>query len=318
MNGPWTTYSKDPALYREKFQLVSKVMKEEAPNVAMVWTPFCEPRRLIEQYYPGDEWVDWVGVNIYSVYVHDGNPLRPASQEDPVEFLRYIYDTYAERKPIHISEFAATISCKGSAQDTVDFAIAKMTRFYTALRDHFPRVKSVNWFCLDTIRKKLANNNYSILQDHRVLATYSNLVKDDYFLSRVSFNPADFPSVIAAGTTLPTQGNRSNRMDDDLLSGAGAIAANLDQPYLRGLRDGDVVQGDLELRAQLPTDMKPLGLMWQIDGRTVALTNSVPYRVIIPRERIGFGRHSARVLVLVKGAAGTQQVSPDINFEIAP
>ena len=316
MNGPWTNYSQSPALYREKFQLVSKVMKEEAPNVAMVWTPFCEPQRLIDRYYPGDEAVDWVGVNIYSVYVNDGNPSRPAYHKDPVDFLRYVYDNYADRKPVHISEFAATVYCKGSAQDTVDFAIEKMTRFYTALRDEFPRVKSVNWFCLDTIRKKLANNNYSILQDQRVLATYANLVKDEYFLSRVSFNPADFPTTIAGGTTL--QGGRANGMDDNLLSAAGAIAANLDQPYLRGLKDGDVVRGDLELRAQLPTDMKPVGLIWQVDGRTMAITNSMPYRVTVPRERLGVGRHTARVLVIAKGAGAAQQVSPDINFEIAP
>ena len=47
MNGPWTAYGKDPAQYREKFRLMAQVMKEEAPNVAMVRTPFAEPTRLI-------------------------------------------------------------------------------------------------------------------------------------------------------------------------------------------------------------------------------------------------------------------------------
>jgi hypothetical protein len=87
MNGPWTKYGKDPKQYVEKFRLVTKVMREEAPNVAMVWTPFSEPTRTIASFYPGDDHVDWVGVNVYSVYVNNGDPLRPAWQRDPLDFF---------------------------------------------------------------------------------------------------------------------------------------------------------------------------------------------------------------------------------------
>lgn len=108
MNGDWTAYHGDPQLYIEKWRLVWKVFREEAPNVAMVWTPFAMPQSIIPAYYPGDEYVDWVGINIYSVWCHDGDPKKPAWFEDPVDFLRFIYDLYADRKPIQISEFAAT------------------------------------------------------------------------------------------------------------------------------------------------------------------------------------------------------------------
>jgi hypothetical protein len=116
-------------------------------------------------YYPGDEWVDWVGVNIYAVYVNNGDPFQSAAQKDIVAWLRWVYDRYATRKPIHVSEFAATIFCKGSAEDTVGFAIDRMRKFYGAIRTQFPRVKSVNWFCWDTIRAGRANNNYSFIDD---------------------------------------------------------------------------------------------------------------------------------------------------------
>ncbi|RYG75361.1 copper amine oxidase, partial [bacterium] len=157
MNGPWTKarYGGTAETYKEKFALVSRIMKEEAPNVAMVWTPFAEPARFIPDYYPGDQWVDWVGINIYSVFVHDGDVKRPSGDEDPVAFLKFVYDLYAARKPIHISEFAATIWCKGTKQNTVDWAIEKTKRFYNALREEYPRVKSVNWFCLDTVQAGL-------------------------------------------------------------------------------------------------------------------------------------------------------------------
>lgn len=317
MNGPWTKYGPNPPQYVEKFRLISKIMKEEAPNVAMVWTPFAEPTRTIASYYPGDEWVDWVGMNIYSVYVNNGDPFRSAAQKDPVEALRFIYENYADRKPVHISEFAATIYCKGTSSDTVSFAINKMTRFYDALRREFPRVKSVNWFCWDTIRANRANNNYSILDDGRVLATYRKLVADEHFLSKVNFNPAEWSQIIKAGTTLGPQGItlQGAPTSDELLTSTGAIAATLQSPWLRGLESGARVRGDLDVRAQLPVGMEPRGLLWQVDGRTVALTNTLPYRVSIPRERFGVGPHTVRVVVLPKTDTTLQLASPEIKFE---
>ena len=59
MNGNWAAYSGDPEQYIGKWRLVHAVMKEEAPNVIMVWTVFTFPQRSILWYYPGDEYVDW-------------------------------------------------------------------------------------------------------------------------------------------------------------------------------------------------------------------------------------------------------------------
>lgn len=314
MNGPWTRYSRNPPLYVDKYRLIASVMKQEAPNVAMVWTPFAEPHDQIDQYYPGDEYVDWVGVNIYSVYVHNGDPLQPAYQEDPIAALRYIYDNYSDRKPIHISEFAATIFCRGTDRPTPEFAIDKMTRFYSTIRREYPRVKSINWFCLDTIRAGLANNNYSLLDDGRVLAAYRKLVSDDYFLSKVDFDPTLFNQPVRMGTTLGGASSGS----EDTLTGIGAIAANLDKPMLRGIKNGDVLHDDLALRAQLPLDLIPEGLMWQLDGHTVALTNTPPYRVAIDRARIAPGHHTARLLVIARDADHTEHLSPEVSFEMAP
>jgi hypothetical protein len=315
MNGPWTKYGGDPDLYKAKFALVSKIMKEEAPNVAMVWTPFAEPAKYIPLYYPGDEWVDWVGVNIYSVYIHNGDIRRPANEEDPVDFLKVVYDLYADRKPIHISEFAATIWCKGSKQDTVEWAIEKTKRFYTALREQFPRVKSVNWFCLDTVRAGLASNNYSLLTDGRMLATYRQLVADKHFLSRVSYNPNEWNRPIKSGTTLGQGGlSLGNRNNDDMLAISGAVAATINEPFLRGLKNGDLINGDLQLWAQLPLGMEARAIIWQVDGRTLGLTNTAPFRVTVPRERLIEGDHTAKIIVMTKD--GKESSSTDVTFTL--
>ena len=321
MNGPWTwgRYGTNQVLasenYKKKFALVSRIMKQEAPNVAMVWTPFAEPTKYIEEFYPGDEWVDWVGVNIYSVYVNDGNPNRIAANRDPVDFLRFVYEHYADRKPIHISEYAATVFCKGTGKQTVDWAMEKSRRFYTALRDEFPRVKSVNWFSLDAVKAGLANNNYSLMSDGRMLASYRNLVADKHFLSRVYFNPNEWNGPIRVGTTQGPSGVALRpESNDDILLTSAAIAATITEPFLRGLKNGDVITGDLELWAQLPLGLNTGGVIWQVDGQPIAIKNTQPYRVTVPRERLVEGEHSARVIAI--GRDGRESKSAEITFTI--
>ncbi len=313
MNGPWTKYGKDPNQYREKFALVSKIMKQEAPNVAMLWTPFAKPTHTIAAYYPGDEWVDWVGVNIYSVYVHNGDRNRPSAGEDPVDFLRFVYENYSARKPVHISEFAATVECRGTGEQTVDFAIAKTKRFYGALRDEFPRVKSVNWFCLDTIKAGLANNDYSLLSNGQMLATYRQLISDDHFLSQVYFDPNQWNQTVKAGTTVDQSALSYGDTSDEMLLDSAAIATTIDRPFLRGIKNGDILSDDLQLRVQLPQGMQVRGLLWKVDGATVAISNTRDFRRTIPRARFVEGPHTAMVTVLTDSG---ESHSDEVKFVI--
>lgn len=185
MNGAWTAYHGDPARYRAAFRLVARVMHREAPNVAMVWTPFCRPLRNMTLYYPGDDFVDWVGVNIYSVHHHNGDPQQPAHWEDPVRFLDDVYRRFARRKPIQISEYAASGFCRACGEDTTRFALEKMTRLYASLPRRFPRVKAVYWFDWDTLSAGVAENDYSITDNPVLRQAYRRLTASSYFLSRM-------------------------------------------------------------------------------------------------------------------------------------
>jgi len=206
MNGNWTAYHGNPKAYREKFQLVASIFHHEAPNVAMVWTPYCMPDDKIPYYYPGDAAVDWVGVNIYSVHHHNGNKTMPAFNEDPTRLLEPVYRRYAARKPIQISEYAATSFCKACKTAMPAFAIAKMQRMYESLPTRFPRVKMIYWFSWDTIAGGAADNNYSVAGNETVLATYRKLVQKPYFLARLPQPPARAKEAANPARTLPLPG----------------------------------------------------------------------------------------------------------------
>ena len=167
----------------------------------MVWTPYCLPLWNVHHYYPGDAAVDWVGVNIYSVHHHNGNPDKPADWEDPQWFLNQFYRRYAKRKPIQVSEFATTHVCQACGEYTTEFAIGKMERMYEGLRKRFPRVKSIYWFSWDTISGGSAENNYSIFADPEKLATYRRMIASDYFLSRMP--EGEYYSLVPASPSAP-------------------------------------------------------------------------------------------------------------------
>ena len=191
MNGTWAAYSGDPQKYIEKWRLVHDVMEEEAPNVIMVWTVFTFPQATIKKYYPGDEYVDWVGVNIYNVVYHNNNKNFSAWHEDPLELLDYVYDNYSHKKPIQISEFGATHYTTTDGKYYEDFAIDKISRMYNGLKTKYPRVKSIFYFNVNNLinaPKGRRINNYALTDNENILKNYRELVKDKHFLSEIQPN----------------------------------------------------------------------------------------------------------------------------------
>lgn len=190
MNGSWVKWHGNPSLYKQKFQLVSKVMKEDAPNIAMAWVPNSVPANTINDYYPGDEWVDWVGVNLYSVPFFNGKASEPADDVNPLDLLDPIYKTYANRKPIMIGEYGASHFSSVRNQDKTKFGVTKMSMFYQGLRMKYPRVKAVHWFSVNTLDAPYVTedrrlNNFSLTEKPAFLQAYKNIIQHPYFLSDV-------------------------------------------------------------------------------------------------------------------------------------
>ncbi len=70
MNGGWYPWGVEaraaPATYRAAWRRVVAIFRERgADNVRWVWTPYIEGERQrpFRRYYPGDEWVDWAGLD---------------------------------------------------------------------------------------------------------------------------------------------------------------------------------------------------------------------------------------------------------------
>ncbi len=80
------TLGDDPTLYVDAFRRVAD-MVHEYPNFAVVWSPndLGALDRPFEYFYPGDEYVDWVGVSCYSLMYFIGN--QNTTYKDSVYFM---------------------------------------------------------------------------------------------------------------------------------------------------------------------------------------------------------------------------------------
>ena len=286
MNGNWVPWNGNPELYKQKFQLVAKVMREEAPNVAMVWVPNSAPIPEITKYYPGDAAVDWVGVNLYNVKFFNGDPKQPADQVNPNDLFEFVYNTYSAKKPIMIGEYGATHFSKAGNMDTTQLSMSKMRIMYEGMQLKYPRIKAINWFSCNTIThahseaRKL--NNFSLTENPKVKSAYQQVIKNDYFLSQV-----------VNGPTASTEASASRSIYKPLQNVSG------------------VVQGASWVTTYDPYISK---VVYKVNDQYLSESTTFPYNFTLDSTKLKKGKHTLNVIVFdSKGKVASRK---NINFNV--
>ncbi|KAJ3275071.1 hypothetical protein HK104_003973, partial [Borealophlyctis nickersoniae] len=185
MNGNWMAYSQTPSLYRSTWIRIARALRAGAPNVAMVFSPnmgytaisnpparTSDDFRLLDTngdgvldatddpylpYYPGDEWVDWVGLSVYHFAYErpnlDNVPPTPGEFEQHVNTVSLFYQNFAvgRNKPMMISESAAaynpTIPLAGGLTEvSLKQAFWRQYMTNTTFLDAYPKLKFICHF----------------------------------------------------------------------------------------------------------------------------------------------------------------------------
>lgn len=105
-------------------------------NVTWVWSPNVDGDSL-EKYYPGDEYVDWVGLDGYNW--GKATPGKSWQSFSDIFLLDYLSITSFTKKPLMIAEMASTEPGGNKAkwiEDAYQYQIPK----------NFPRISAVIWF----------------------------------------------------------------------------------------------------------------------------------------------------------------------------
>lgn len=115
-NAKWNGKAKGAKRFQDAFQRIVTIIREDSGAHNTTWVFHAndtdEPSKdwnRMENYYPGDAYVDWLGVSVY------GAPRYPKKNEACVLFaprMKEMYDrlrTLSPRKPIFLLEFGATV-----------------------------------------------------------------------------------------------------------------------------------------------------------------------------------------------------------------
>jgi hypothetical protein len=201
-NDPSNEWSKDPKLFIEKFRLVADVFHAIAPNAATVWMPMASRLEVLDAYYPGQKYVDWVGISMYSTPFSNGDVRQNNIRVSPSDQLRTIYAKYATRHPIQISEYASSHeTLLTPLVDYSAFAIQKMQMLYWGVAQRYPRVKNINWLHIDMIRSKYITpsraaerrNNYALLGEKQ--NAFRTMLQHPIFVHNDAMQPSAMPSL---------------------------------------------------------------------------------------------------------------------------
>jgi hypothetical protein len=150
-----------PALYIRAWRHVVSIFRAEgARNVRWVWAPNtdCDGRCPFSAFYPGDEWVDWVGLDGYNLAGVHGGPWK---QFQRIFGGSYRVLTSLTDKPVMIAETASGENGGSKAQWIVNMR--------DALLGAFPRVRLLVWF--DRVKEAdwLINSSPSSLAAFRTI-----------------------------------------------------------------------------------------------------------------------------------------------------
>jgi len=171
MNGDWYVWGgvKNPehsAGFVKCWQRLHRIFDDEgASNVSWVWSPNWgsaspETWNEIQDYYPGDKYVDWVGVSGYNLH-----------RETPAKLFDDIYEMYSAKKPIMITEVGSVDRGGRTKADWI-------TTFADWV-DERPGVGAVTWFDTDTHPGYA--EKWRIDTDPESLAAYKAMAKSARF-----------------------------------------------------------------------------------------------------------------------------------------
>jgi glycosyl hydrolase family 26 len=166
-----------PATFRAAYRrVVTDIRSGGARNVEFAFhvEDYSEPEAAWNEpalYYPGDGYVDWVGLSIYG-----DPPVQPFSEA--------LHDAYAQlaefapRKPVAIFEFAAPQSIGGKAK-----AAWIRGAFATLTSGHYRRIHAASWWD-ESYREDGSVYDYRINSSPIALHAYRASVRSGKLLSR--------------------------------------------------------------------------------------------------------------------------------------
>jgi len=163
----------DAVAYQARFVQMRAIFREHVPQVAFVYAVDVVDVDIALEFYPGDAYVDWVGVRALASL----SPNR-AFKGDILAAIDEIYFEFQHCKPMFVSLGVSSQSNHDFIHRT-QLAAIELERIYAAFLNDYPRIKGIIYLNIDEIRLNLDQNildNYLITNNDVLKSTYRRLI----------------------------------------------------------------------------------------------------------------------------------------------
>jgi len=188
--------------FKYAFRHVSKYFKSRNSNVAVVWSPNYVSNWDInvDDFYPGDEYVDWVGMSLYSQPYFKGDKNREEIEQiyfktgrnsNPVIAARKLVEKYGNRKPIMISESGSSHRVVKTGEDATQFGLKRLKEQYNYLFMMYPQIKAIayfDWF----VNSGKETDDFRLSESSTLQNEYLKLIKGARFIQDSYGNDTDY------------------------------------------------------------------------------------------------------------------------------
>lgn len=188
------------AEFADAFRYVVDSVRKTASNAAIVWSVAHASSWDIDmdEYYPGDEYVDWVGISAYMMPYFQGKDnwadadkfnevvFSAGDSAEPVKLVQEVVERYGGRKPIMLAECGTAHYVRPLERDTTDFAKAHMQRMYEYLPMVYPQIKAIVYFDV-VIDGEI--NDYALSTSNALEEVYQTKTKNGPFLQSGQTQP---------------------------------------------------------------------------------------------------------------------------------
>jgi hypothetical protein len=190
VNGNWFPWSgaqneNDPKKFVNAYRhIIELFRKQSAYNITWVlhvgaYSAPNEDWNKMSEYYPGDDYIDWIGVSIYGAQ---------SPNEEIVNFVESFDNVYnemcsiSENKPLAILEF-------GIVDNKVEGLKANWIQsVFSSIRDYrYPRIKALSYWNSKWVNDDGSVSNMRLDSSPDVLQKTQELLSDYFFRQKINF-----------------------------------------------------------------------------------------------------------------------------------
>ncbi len=260
--------------FKAAYNHVGKLARTYAPNAALVFSPNYGSSMGVDldTFYPGDEYVDWVGLSLYFNEYAVGSyqvdiPLKTQMFQgagaffgDPLLNVQMgVNLSKLHEKPLMITEGgSANIDTVLPDRDMTEFAARRIEKAMGLLPMVYPEIKCI------------------------ILSDYNHGAEDFRFYDKPAITDAYREAIKDAGVYIDDYHDLNAHKYLTPLSDLPDIAAS--------------TRGDVELYAYTFSPVPDnVTAVFYVDGAAVGESGGFPYKVAVPRDSVVTGSHTVSV-----------------------